>query len=179
MPKRQTQARGGDGETPEILGWIAPNAARRIFATFCLGGLGALLVYIAAAFPPVELGWLLFLLGAGLFALWLAARLWQVSARRLILTELELREEGGRRIFAMDNVARVDRGFFAFKPAGGFIVTLHAPDAGGSVYAPGLWRRRGLKVAVGGVTASAQAKAVADLIMVILAKRAAQGSKGA
>ena len=155
----------------EMLGRIDPKPARRYTAVGGLGLLGTILIYLAAAHPPAELGWLAFLLVLGAGSLWLAWRLWGVSAVPLILTRAALREEGpgGRVICAIDNVASVDRGFFAFKPANGFLVRLKTPA--GRVYAPGLWWRAGRTVMVGGVTSGAQAKSVADMMKLLLAER--------
>ena len=155
----------------EIIGYIAPNIARRSFAVFCLGGLGFLLIMIAATNPPQHLFWLLLLIVFGVGSLGMTYKLWEASSHKLILTRECLREENGRVLFNMDNVESVDRGFLAMKPAGGFIVFLHKPEEGGRVYAPGLWRRWGRSVAVGGVTSAGEAKAVADLIKIILAER--------
>ncbi len=155
----------------DIIGYIAPNIARRGFAVLCLGGLSFLLIMIAATNPPQHLFWLLVLIVFGIAALVVAYKLWEASSRKLILTQEYLREENGRILFHIDNVDNVDRGFFAMKPAGGFVVFLHKPEEGGRVYAPGLWRRWGRSVSVGGVTSPGEAKAVADLIKIILAER--------
>lgn len=151
----------------EVLERISPNTARRVMATGCLGCLGVLLLWIAATQPPVDIGWLVFLILMGAGSLWLAWIVWDVSSRTLELTRLELREVGGRVLFTIDNVESVDRGFFAFKPAGGFLIRLKEPQ-GAKAYAPGLWWRRGRRVAVGGVTAARESKSVADLISVLL-----------
>ena len=86
----------------------------------------------------------------------------------LELTRSDLRETGGRVLARIDNIARVDRGFFAFKPAAGFRLTLKEPME--AAYAPGLWWRRRRMLMVGGVTSRAQTKAVADLITILLAQ---------
>jgi len=151
----------------EVLERIKPNGARRVMATGALGCLGSLLLWIAATQPPVDVGWLIFLVVMGAGSLWLAWKMWEVSATTLELTRSELREAGGRVLFEIKNVDSVDRGFFAFKPASGFLVRLKEPT-GARVYAPGLWWRRGRRVAVGGVTAGREAKSVADLITVLL-----------
>ena len=153
----------------EVLAQITPNGARRVVAVGMTGLLGSLLLLIAGLRPPADLGWLLFLLLFGGGCLWLAWRMWTSSARIIELTRTELREAGGRVLCRIDNVARVDRGIFAFKPASGFLIRLKTPV--GHVIAPGLWWRIGRTLAVGGVTARREAKEVADLISVILAKR--------
>jgi hypothetical protein len=55
---------------------------------------------------------------------------------------VEMREEGGRQLFRVEDVDRVDNSAFAFKPAAGFLVHLKTPR----VYAPGLWWRSGRRV---------------------------------
>ena len=48
-----------------------------------------------------------------------------------------------------------------------------APTTRGRVYAPALWWRARKRVAVGGATTNSQAKAVADLIKIMLVEREA------
>ncbi|MEM6467663.1 MAG: hypothetical protein AAF679_14350 [Pseudomonadota bacterium] len=160
-------------DTPdEVIAVIEPAGVRRVFATFVVGFLGTLLIYIAATHPPQELMWLAFLVLMGLGATWLAWLLWDATSRTLELTREAVREaDGGRVLFTIDEIQTVDRGFFAFKPASGFLVRLKDGHAHGRAFAPGLWWRVGRTVMVGGTTPSGQAKAMADLIKVILAQR--------
>jgi hypothetical protein len=155
----------------EVLATIDPQPVRRVFTTGVVGMLGVVLLYVAAATPPVDPGWLVFLIAMGLGALYLAWRVWLATALTLELTRSELREAGGRVLFALDEVDSIDRSIFAFKPAGGFLVRLKAPTTRGRVYAPALWWRARRRVAVGGATAGSQAKPVADLISIIVAER--------
>ncbi|WP_071672828.1 hypothetical protein [Nioella nitratireducens] len=156
-------------DNTEVLERITPNLPRRVIAAGSLGALGALLVLIAATHPPSDIGFSLFLILVGLGSLWLAVTLWRVSGRVLELTREELREQEGRVLARLDNVAKVDRGFFAFKPAAGFRLSLK--DKAPSAYAPGLWWRRGRMVMVGGATSGTQSKAVADLMSILIAQQ--------
>jgi hypothetical protein len=164
MPKRK------DPDPDEVLASIDPNPIRRVFTTGVVGLLGVILIYVAAATPPADLGWLVFLVILGGGSVYLAWRVWGATAVSLELTRRELREAGGRVLFALDEVESVDRSIFAFKPAGGFLVRLKAPTTRGSVYAPALWWRWHKRIAVGGATSGAQAKPVADLIRIIVAE---------
>lgn len=167
MPRRKTD------DPDEVVASIDPHPIRRGFTTGVTGLLGTLLVYLAATHPPANPAWLLFLVGTGIGALYLSWRVWTATAVTLDLTRSALRERDGegRVLFTLDEVESVDRSAFAFKPAGGFLVRLKAPTGRGRVYAPALWWRARRRVAVGGATAPAQAKAVADLIKVMLAQR--------
>jgi len=156
---------------PEIIGYIDPRPARRITAVAGVGLLGTLLVYIAATHPPQDILWLLFLVLAGLGFLYISWRMWVVTGVRLELTKDELREKDGRVLFSIEELDRVDRGFFAFKPANGFLIKLKKKSDRGRAYAPGLWWRSGRTVMVGGVVSGRQAKAVADLIKVLILER--------
>ena len=62
----------------------------------------------------------------------------------------------------MDEIDRVERGAFAFKPSNGFLVHLKKP--GHRAWQPGLWWRMGRKLGIGGVTPAGQAKFMADMI---------------
>ncbi len=157
------------GENDEVLERITPSAPRRYMAVGCLGLLGIMLLVIAASRPPSDFVWLIFLVVLGAGSIWLSWSIWTSSATTLELTRHELREQGGRLLARIEEVKNVDRGFFAFKPAAGFRLSLTTkmPNA----YAPGLWWRRGRMVMIGGVTSSGQSKSVADLIAVLVAQQ--------
>lgn len=167
-------ARKPKDDPNEVLATIDPQPVRRVFTTGVVGMLGALLLYVAAATPPQDPVWLVFLVGMGLGALYFAWRVWVATAMTLELTRSEVREAGGRVLFALDEVESVDRSAFAFKPAGGFLVRLKAQTTRGRAYAPALWWRLKSRVAVGGATAGSQAKPVADLIRIIIAERSGE-----
>ena len=164
MPKRK------DPDPNEVLATIDQHPVRRVFTTGVVGLLGFMLIYIAAATPPADIGWLAFLVILGLGSLYLSWRVWGATAVALELTRSALREVDGRVLFMLDEVESVDRSIFAFKPAGGFLVRLKAPTTRGRVYAPALWWRYKRRVAVGRATAPSQAKPVADLIKIIVAE---------
>jgi len=164
-------ARNSDRNPDEVLARITPQPARRVVAVGMLVALCAIVLSIAIRRPPEDLGWMLFLLTFGAGCLVLARAMWQSTGRVIELTRRELREVGGpnRVLCTVENVARVDRGAFAFKPAGGFLVRLKEPLP--RVSSPGHWFRFGRTLAVGGVTARAEGKEVADLLTVLLVKR--------
>lgn len=154
----------------EVIGRIDPHPIRRAFATGGIGLLGMIVLYLAASFPPADLAWLIFQLLFGAGALYLSWRMWDASAVPLELTREMLREQGGRILCKIEDIASVDRGFFAFKPASGFLIRLKQPTTD-RVYAPGLWWRARRTIMVGGVVSGAQAKSVADLISILLVER--------
>lgn len=154
----------------EVVAEIRPHTLRRGLGSGLLAALAGMLLWICVTRPPQDTLDLLFLLAFSVGSLFLAWQLWMASGVTLELTRTELREQGGRVLCHLDNVERVDRGFFAFKPAGGFLVKLKEPMP--RVYAPGLWTRFGRRLAIGGVTSGPEAKAVADLMRIILAQRA-------
>ncbi|MEZ5912450.1 MAG: hypothetical protein R3D84_09700 [Paracoccaceae bacterium] len=160
----------------EILATLTPTAPRRIVGTSVLAALGALLLSVASLRTPAAL-WLAILLYAmGAMALFLAVRLWQVTARRLELTAGELREAGGARLAHVAEIRSVSRGAFAFKPSNGFGLRLSAPGA--RAWRPGLWWRIGTRVGVGGVTSGPEARFMAETIDRLIAGRA-ETEKGA
>ena len=154
----------------EVLADIPPRPARRYAAVGMTLILGAVVVWIALTQQQASLLHTLFLALLGVGCLWQARSMWIVSAITLQLTRTELREENGRVLCLIENVARVDRGAFAFKPASGFLVRLKSPIVP-NVYAPGVWWRFGRTLAIGGVTGRQDGKNVADLMIVMLAQR--------
>ncbi|OYX45414.1 MAG: hypothetical protein B7Z02_01375 [Rhodobacterales bacterium 32-67-9] len=153
----------------DILARITPTAARRIFATGVLGGLGVLLELLAFLRPPASLPLQLMLIAIGVVALVLCMKLHAATGRALVLTTDALMDSDGRRIAALDEILRVERGVFAFKPSNGFV--LHLKDRKPGAWAPGLWWRMGRRVGVGGVISGAEGRAMADLIAATIVRR--------
>lgn len=141
---------------------LSPSPMRRGSAVAMLGILGALLIRIAFATGELATSWMVMLLVMAIAVLWVAWRLWQATGVRLVLSEEALMEEGGRVLCRLDDIDKVERGTFAFKPSNGFLIRLKT--SGGRVWAPGLWWRFGKRIGVGGVTAAGQGKAMADVI---------------
>lgn len=160
-------ARNKKIDPDEHLASIVPRAARRVVAVGFIVALAVIVWTVAALRPPEHFGYMLFLVFFGAGCLWLGYGMWHASAREIELTRSELREVGGRVLCSVDNVARVDRGAFAFKPAGGFLIRLKEPE-GARVYSPGVWWRWGRTLAVGGVTARQDGKNVADMMIVMM-----------
>lgn len=154
----------------EHLASIVPRTVRRGAAVGMIALLGLIVWVVAVMRPPEHFGYMLMLVFFGAGCFWLAYSMWQVSGREIELTRSELREVGGRRLCRVENISRVDRGAFAFKPAGGFLIRLKEPE-GPRVYAPGLWWRWGRTLAVGGVTSRQDGKNVADMMIVMQVER--------
>ena len=164
------KARPGSKDTPpQELARIHAAPARRVVGVGSVGLLGVVLTWVALATPPAAPGWLAFLLLCGLGSLGLAPWLWRVTGRAIILTEDGLFEQGGPVIAQLDEIERVERSVFAFKPSGGFALKLRTPAS--RAWRPGLWWRSGRRVAVGGMTSGMQTRPVADILAFKVAQR--------
>jgi len=156
--------------TPEVdikvLAGLRPSGPRRVFGAGVLAGLGFALVTLALRNPGGAFGWTLFLLALGLGALWMAWRLWQATAQGLILTSDALLSTDGQVLARIADIAAVDRGVLAIKPAGGFSLKLRQP--GTRVWQPGLWWRAGRRIGIGGATNRHQARHLAEQIAKLL-----------
>ncbi len=87
---------------------------------------------------------------------------------------IELRDTGlffenGQCLTLIDNITRVERGAFAFKPSNGFVVSLTQKTH--RAWVPGLYWAFGTKIGIGGVTAPSDAKFMADTLAVLIAGR--------
>ncbi|MGJ8602708.1 MAG: hypothetical protein ACSHXH_01185 [Marivita sp.] len=153
----------------DIIAEVDPRGPRRVIGITMLLALGGLVLYLAFVQPPSNLLWHAFLIGMGLFALWLAFRLQEATTRKLYLTETALTDSDGKVLARIEDIATVNRGAFAIKPSNGFMLTLKNPAP--REWQPGLWWRIGRRVAVGGVTPGGQARPMADIIAVMLARR--------
>ena len=123
--------------------------------------LGVVLIYVAFAQPPA-LGLQIFLVALGVLSLYATQRMWEATSASLELTRHELRDTAGRVLCRLDEVEKVDRSAFAFKPANGFLVRVKAKAP--RAFHPGLWWRIGKSVGVGGVINKGEARAMAELL---------------
>jgi hypothetical protein len=152
-----------------VLGGLRPSGPRRLVGALVLGILGFLLVTLALRNSGAGFGLTLVLLAAGVALLWLVWRLWEATSHALILTPEALVSTDGQVVARIADIASVDRGVFALKPAGGFSLALRQP--GPRVWQPGLWWRAGRRIGIGGVTNRHQARHLADQIATLLAAR--------
>ncbi|MEM6609343.1 MAG: hypothetical protein AAF689_12250 [Pseudomonadota bacterium] len=153
-----------------IIARLTPTPARRATAAIAPGGLGGVILWLAVQQPAQSAPFLGLLLVIALVCLGLAYRAWRATATYLELTPEVLREATGRELCQLADVARVESSLLSWKPAGGFAVHLKTPA--GRAWAPGLWWRLGRRVMVGGATNSGEAKAMADLMRIELARQA-------
>jgi len=155
--------------TAPVICTLTPSPVRRMIAVLVTAVVGLLPIRVLLTAPPAHPGWIVVLLALGAGMLWLSVRLWQATDRTILLTRAGLFDSAGTCIAALSDIAEVDRGVFAFKPSGGFVLRLtHAP---GRDWAPGLWWRFGRQLGVGGVTPNAQGRAMAEMIAIALADR--------
>ena len=176
MSDRSRKGEREEERAGEVLIVLRASAPRRLFALMVLIALGALLAWLGIAAPEMALWIRLLLLAAGGGVLWLGLGLYEATGRRLELTREALRESGGRVLARIGEIEAVSRGTFALKPAHGFTLILKKPAP--RAWAPGLWWRFGRRIGIGGVTSAGQAKAMAELLTMLIAQRKADGEKG-
>lgn len=153
----------------DILFEILPSEPRRIFGCMVQGLLGVLLIYITIARPPTNFGWTVFLVVVGVAAIATAVRGWRASGGAIVLKTTGLYDHTGAAIAPLENIDKVDTALFTFKPSNGFLVRLKEPAS--RAWQPGMWWRIGRRVGVGGVTAGASTKIVADTLAMMVADR--------
>lgn len=156
---------------PRILARITPPPARRWFAILSVAALGGVLIWLGLTHPPQEIWALLFLVGFGALALYLADRLRQATEGALDLTEAGLYDRKGRLLAPAEAIVEVNRGVFAFKPSNGFVLILDRSL--GFAWEPGLWWRIGRRVGVGGVISSAEGRFMAEMAETLVSRRRA------
>lgn len=159
----------GDGD---ILQSVRASLFRRAVAAAVIAAVGLLLINAGLAGEAGMIG-SAFFLAAGALAIWASFASWAATNRTLVLTPDGIAEEGGALLVSLDAVESVNRGAFAFKPSGGFVLHLKEPQPRGWV--PGLWWRFGNRFGVGGILPAWQAKLMADLIAEELRKRGETG----
>lgn len=155
------------GETEEILLDIAPSIFRRFLALAALLVLG--MVLIGLGFGEVPDLWRLVFVALGALVLWSCMHIYRATGDGLQLTRAGLRTRSGRMLVRVENIDKVERGVFAFKPSNGFLVRLKTPEDRG--WAPGLWWKFGRKLGVGGTLSGGQTRAMADLMAAMVVER--------
>lgn len=154
-----------------VLARLHASPVRRWLGIGLLAVLGAALLWLALS-GPAQQGWARALLAlAGLAAVALGDVMRRATAHGLELTRHALRDTSGRVLVEVDQIARVHRGVFAFKPSNGF--TLRLSQAHGASWMPGLWWRFGRQLGVGGVIPGTQAKYMAEVLEHLIAQRGA------
>jgi len=145
------------------------SPSRRSVGVVMQGGLGLFLLYIVATRGGGNLTIISVLGLTGSALIWFAWRFWNATNAALVLTTDGLFDSNGRHFCGFENIVKVDRGFFAFRPSAGFVIHTKAPVARG--WAPGLWWAFGRRIGVGGATGRPAGKQMADIISVMLTER--------
>ena len=153
----------------EILAVVRASVLRRWFGIVVMAALGGLLIYLAMSRPPA-LQWQVFLIGMGVFALWLADATRRATENQIELTQDGLRSSSGEVIALIDEIERVERCMFAMKPSNGFLLRLKSRRQ--RSWQPGLWWALGRRVGIGGVTPGSQSKVMAQMLEALLVERA-------
>ena len=113
------------------------SPARRGFGVAMQGGLGLFLLYIVAVQPLGNATASLILAAAGFGMLYFAWQFWSSTETGLVLTTEGLFGADGRVFCRFEDIEKVDRGLFAFRPSGGFVIICKQRVKRG--WAPGLW----------------------------------------
>jgi len=155
-----------------IIAYMYVSPVRRIVGVALQAAMGGGLIFVAVAKPPASPIYIMLLLCIGAALLFGGWRFWQATAKGLVLTDTCLRETTGRVICQLDEIDKIERGTFAFKPANGFMLRMTAHQLRG--WAPGLWWRMGKMVGIGGATNRNAAKSMAAAIDVLRSPRGAE-----
>ena len=153
----------------EILVKLEVAQGRRMFGVLSIAGLGITLLYVAAVFPPTKILALFALILVGALFIWASFRLYRSTDNTILLTREAITTQSGHVLCRLDDIAKVDRGFFAFKPSNGFLVLLK--ERGERSWAPGMWWHLGKHLGIGGVTSPRQSKEMVSIIQILLAER--------
>ncbi len=148
------------------------SSVRRNIGLAMQGGLGLFLLYIVATGSGITTVSAAILALTGFGLLWFAWRFWLATTSALILTTEGLFDSHGRKFCGFEDIRKVDRGFFAFRPSAGFLIQTKTPVQRG--WAPGLWWAFGKNIGVGGATGRPAGKQMADIISVMLTERGAE-----
>lgn len=150
----------------DVIVKIQPSLSRRVFGVILLSL--AALVLLNFAFAQATNSWMLRLL---LFVM-AAVFFWQAQANlrfkdaALVLTREGLFDGRGNLICSMSNIAKVDRGWFSFKPSNGFLLHLKEPMT--TKWSPGLFWLIKTRMGVGGAISPSQTKEMSDKLILLI-----------
>ncbi|MDG1738740.1 MAG: hypothetical protein P8L68_09915 [Paracoccaceae bacterium] len=154
--------------TDEVLMTVQASPMRKYFGASTLAVLGFMMVYLGVSLQG-EIASRAILTVGGAFMLWSTGRLLAAASQSLELTADELRASSGQVLARINDIEKVDRGTFAFKPSHGFIVIMKERQL--RAWSPGMWWRLGRRIGVGGITNGGQNKAMAEMMTMLLASR--------
>jgi hypothetical protein len=158
-------------DNDEIITTVHASIARRFIGVGTMGGLGALVLYLAFS-APMALHWVVFLIVLGIGALYVAQLMWRVTAVPLELTAEGIRDAEGTVLVRVEDIVSVERSALSIKPSNGFMI--RTKDRQARAWRPGMWWRMGRMVAVGGVTPGSQTKPMADMLAALMQERAGE-----
>ena len=140
---------------------VHPAPARRGLALVFMIVLAFMLIYTAIT---LETGFLyrVLLLVLGVVTMMGARSMARGTRGTVQLKKSGLYLSDGTVLADIDNVEKVERGLFAFKPSNGFAVKLKSKQPG--AFVPGMFWRIGKTVGVGGVLNAGASKAMADMM---------------
>lgn len=154
-----------------VIATLAASPPRRWTGAIMLTLLGGLVMFLAFSVPFGVAQISLFI--AGLFGVFAATRLFASTSQIIELTAESLRIKDGVELAQISNIAKVERGAFAFKPSNGFLVSLK--ENGPRRWAPGMYWSFSKRIGVGGVTGAPQTKGMAEALAILIAEREQQG----
>ena len=152
----------------ETVAELRATGMRRWIGVGTMFGLGALLLWLALSQRFDHFGWQILLLVLAGGALYAAMRMQQATAEHLVLTENGLYDNTGYLLASYDNIRTVERGMLALKPSNGFMIVTETPLK--ARWRPGLYWVFGRRIGVGGMTSGADAKFVADMMNMQMAR---------
>ena len=158
-----------DDDEDRVLAMLRPSTPRAVVGMGSLGVLGAFLLWTAIATPPADPGWMAVMIGISALSFWGAFEMYRAARETLVLTRTALRSSSGVELFRVADVRSVERGALAFKPSGGFVVWLDSRQPLG--WSPGVWWRYRRMVGVGGTTRATEARAMAEILQLVIAER--------
>jgi hypothetical protein len=120
----------------EIIAELKISQIRRWFGIGSMVLVGALALYVSATQPPMELAARILLPVLGIAFLFQAHWNYYATVQGMILTERGLIWEDGQDFCLLEDINKVERGTFSFKPSNGF--ALHLKEAKPFQWKPGL-----------------------------------------
>ncbi len=151
-----------------VITQLKASPVRRGFALLVMMLLGFLLLYLTMT-TDASFSHKVFLVAVSPAVMCMSRAMQRVPTGYIVLSSSGLFSVDGRTLALIDDITRVERGVFAFKPSNGFVVSLKQKT--NRAWIPGMYWKFGARIGIGGVTAPSDAKFMSDTLAVLIAER--------
>ena len=139
---------------------VVPSMPRRVLGVGLLFCIAVIFFYFAIYELRMSGIFAYVNLTIGSVQFWAAYKVYVATNESLVFNDGKITSTDGTLVADVENIAKIDRSMFAFKPTNGLLIILRKPMP--ASWRPGLWWRCGRFVGIGGCTPKHHGKQFAE-----------------